>query len=123
MASQAQGELSHNLESVFQAWNEDGSLIVLVLVGLIASGKVREELTFPNVLPMFHQTNLSLNSYHNLFVLCQSSFAQALETHYPQFRRCNQDDLGNRAQVERLARQSLREGLSVCIDRTNFDHA
>lgn len=27
--------------SVFQPWNEDGSQIVLVLVGLTASGKVR----------------------------------------------------------------------------------
>ncbi|KAJ6581219.1 hypothetical protein B0H19DRAFT_1060857 [Mycena capillaripes] len=45
----------------------------------------------------------------------------ALEDHLPEFRRCNQDDLGDRRQVENLARQSLREGSSVCIDRTNFD--
>jgi len=63
--------------------------VVLILVGLVASGK--------------------------------STFAQALEDHYPQFRRCNQDDLGDRRRVEHLARQSLREGRSVCIDRTNFD--
>ncbi|KAH8116406.1 AAA domain-containing protein [Phellopilus nigrolimitatus] len=73
----------------FQPWNEDGAQIVLVLVGLIASGK--------------------------------STFAEALEAHVPQFRRCNQDDLGDRSAVERLARKSLRQGLSVCIDRTNFD--
>jgi len=63
--------------------------VVLVLVGLVASGK--------------------------------STFAEALQEHLPQFRRCNQDDLGNRREVERLARQSLQQGLSVCIDRTNFN--
>ncbi|OBZ78277.1 hypothetical protein A0H81_02671 [Grifola frondosa] len=64
--------------------------VVLLLVGLIGSGK--------------------------------STFAEALEQHFPQFRRCNQDDLGgDRRKVEALARQSLRQGLSVCIDRTNFD--
>ncbi|KAJ3755351.1 hypothetical protein EV360DRAFT_85988 [Lentinula raphanica] len=52
----------------------------------------------------------------------KSTFAQALEHHFPhQWRRCNQDDLGSRSQVEALARDSLREGLSVCIDRTNID--
>jgi len=51
----------------------------------------------------------------------KSTFAKALEMHIPQFRRCNQDDLGNRRAVERLARESLSEGLSVCIDRTNVD--
>ncbi|KAJ6504865.1 P-loop containing nucleoside triphosphate hydrolase protein [Mycena vitilis] len=66
-----------------------GLQVVLILVGLIGSGK--------------------------------STFAQALEDHLPEFRRCNQDDLGDRRQVENLARQSLREGSSVCIDRTNFD--
>ncbi|OSX63557.1 hypothetical protein POSPLADRAFT_1039587, partial [Postia placenta MAD-698-R-SB12] len=50
-----------------------------------------------------------------------STFAQALEHYVPGFRRCNQDDLGNRQNVESLARQCLRDGLSVCIDRTNFD--
>ncbi|TFK51668.1 P-loop containing nucleoside triphosphate hydrolase protein [Heliocybe sulcata] len=65
--------------------------IVLILVGLIGSGK--------------------------------STFAQALETHLPQFRRCNQDELGDRRRVEELARQSLRQGLSICVDRTNVDAA
>jgi len=51
----------------------------------------------------------------------KSTFAKALEAHVPQFRRCNQDDLGNRRAVENLARESLREGLSICIDRTNVD--
>lgn len=37
------------------------------------------------------------------------------------FRRCNQDDLGDRRSVETLARQTLELGLSACIDRTNFD--
>ncbi|KAF9462951.1 P-loop containing nucleoside triphosphate hydrolase protein [Collybia nuda] len=62
---------------------------VLILCGLIASGK--------------------------------STFAQELERHYPQFRRCNQDELGDRRRVERLARETLAQGLSVCIDRTNFN--
>ncbi|KAF9648901.1 P-loop containing nucleoside triphosphate hydrolase protein [Thelephora ganbajun] len=66
------------------------SQVVLILVGLIGSGK--------------------------------STFAQALEHHLPaSFRRCNQDDLGDRRSVEALARQALGLGLSVCIDRTNFD--
>ncbi|KAK0467292.1 AAA domain-containing protein [Desarmillaria tabescens] len=65
--------------------------IVLILVGLIGSGK--------------------------------STFAQALQDHFPNFRRCNQDDLGNRWVVEQLARDSLRQGLSVCVDRTNFNEA
>ncbi|KAI0747161.1 AAA domain-containing protein [Daedaleopsis nitida] len=51
----------------------------------------------------------------------KSTFAEALERHFPQFRRCSQDDLGDRRSVEALARTSLRDGLSVCIDRTNFD--
>ncbi|KAF8557802.1 hypothetical protein OG21DRAFT_1505057 [Imleria badia] len=62
---------------------------VLILVGLIASGK--------------------------------STFAEALERHFPRFRRCNQDDLGNRQRVEELAYQTLSEGRSPCIDRTNFN--
>ncbi|KAF8075076.1 hypothetical protein FPV67DRAFT_1475909 [Lyophyllum atratum] len=65
--------------------------VVLILCGLVASGK--------------------------------STFAQQLQNHFPQFHRCNQDDLGDRRQVERLARDSLARGLSVCIDRTNFNAA
>ncbi|KAJ3982567.1 AAA domain-containing protein, partial [Lentinula detonsa] len=66
--------------------------IVLILVGLVGSGK--------------------------------SVFATALEHHFPhQWCRCNQDDLGSRVLVEALARDSLREGLSVCIDRTNIDES
>jgi len=66
-----------------------GKQVVLILVGLIGSGK--------------------------------STFAQALQEHFREFRRCNQDDLGDRRAVEHLARQSLQNGSSVCIDRTNFD--
>ncbi|KAG6817529.1 hypothetical protein H0H87_007497 [Tephrocybe sp. NHM501043] len=65
--------------------------VVLILCGLVGSGK--------------------------------STFATQLQQHYPQFHRCNQDDLGDRRQVERLARDCLARGLSVCIDRTNFDSA
>jgi hypothetical protein len=81
-------------------------LIVLILIGLIASGKVR---------------NFFIPVCVQLTIISQSTFAQALETHFPNFRRCSQDDLGNRPRVERLARQCLQQGLSVCIDRTNFD--
>ncbi|KAG1746676.1 P-loop containing nucleoside triphosphate hydrolase protein [Suillus paluster] len=67
-----------------------GTRTMLILVGLVASGK--------------------------------STFAQALERHFPlQFRRCNQDELGTRQRVESLAHRTLREGLSPCIDRTNVD--
>ncbi|KAG2011399.1 hypothetical protein CC2G_011522 [Coprinopsis cinerea AmutBmut pab1-1] len=51
----------------------------------------------------------------------KSTFASSLQTHFPQFQRCNQDELGDRRSVENLARQSLKQGLSVCIDRTNFN--
>ncbi|KAK7031374.1 P-loop containing nucleoside triphosphate hydrolase protein [Favolaschia claudopus] len=66
-----------------------GKQVVLILVGLIGSGK--------------------------------STFAQALQEHFPEIRRCNQDDLGDRRAVEHQARLSLQNGSSVCIDRTNFD--
>lgn len=51
----------------------------------------------------------------------QSTFAEALERHFPRSRRCSQDDLGNKQLVEELAHQTLRERLSPCIDRTNFN--
>ncbi|KIK83710.1 hypothetical protein PAXRUDRAFT_832026 [Paxillus rubicundulus Ve08.2h10] len=51
----------------------------------------------------------------------KSTFADALENYFPRFRRCNQDNLGNRRKVEDLAYQTLREGGSPCIDRTNFN--
>ncbi|TFK74915.1 P-loop containing nucleoside triphosphate hydrolase protein [Pluteus cervinus] len=51
----------------------------------------------------------------------KSTFAHALQRHFPRFQRCNQDDLGDRRQVEHLARKNLSEGNSVCIDRTNFN--
>ncbi|KAF8223526.1 P-loop containing nucleoside triphosphate hydrolase protein [Tricholoma matsutake] len=63
--------------------------IVLILCGLVASGK--------------------------------STFAEQLQQHFPQFHRCNQDDLGDRRRVEQLARAILARGKSVCIDRTNFN--
>ena len=80
--------------------------VVLVLVGLIASGKVRR---------CANRKARYADVHH------QSTFAQALEHHFPEYRRCNQDDLGNRRLVENLARQSLRKGMSVCVDRTNFN--
>lgn len=63
--------------------------VVLILCGLVASGK--------------------------------STFAQSLQSYFPSFRRCNQDDLGDRRSVENLARQTLSQGLSVCVDRTNVN--
>ncbi|THH19449.1 hypothetical protein EW146_g1722 [Bondarzewia mesenterica] len=51
----------------------------------------------------------------------ESAFAEALQEHFPDFVRCSQDELGDRRKVESLARRSLHEGLSVCIDRTNVD--
>lgn len=58
----------------------------------------------------------------SIYYLQQSTFAQALERHRStSFRRCNQDDLGDRHSVEVLARQTLELGLSACIDRMNFD--
>ncbi|SJL03705.1 uncharacterized protein ARMOST_07062 [Armillaria ostoyae] len=77
--------------SLSSSSGDDSEKIVLILVGLIGSGK--------------------------------STFAQALQEHFPIFRRCSQDDLGNRRVVEQLARDSLRQGLSVCVDRTNFNEA
>lgn len=58
-----------------------------------------------------------------IIIICrfQTTFAKALEENIPLFKRCNQDDLGSRQAVERVARQALRSGLSACIDRTNFD--
>ncbi|KAI0674647.1 AAA domain-containing protein [Trametes maxima] len=69
----------------------EGQRIVLILAGLIGSGK--------------------------------STFAQALEQYFPEVRRCSQDELGDRRSVESLARRSLQDGMSVCIDRTNFDES
>ena len=66
---------------------------------------------------VFISSKLGVTNYFSM----KSTFAQALENHYPKFRRCNQDDLGDRRSVEVLARRSLQEGLSVCIDRGNFD--
>ena len=43
------------------------------------------------------------------------------EEHFPEIRRCNQDDLGDRRAVEHLTRATLQNGSSACIDRTNFD--
>ncbi|KAL1696499.1 hypothetical protein GGG16DRAFT_42890 [Schizophyllum commune] len=54
-------------------------------------------------------------------VLILSAFAEALQAHCPHFVRANQDDLGDRREVERAARDALNHGLSVCIDRQNFD--
>ncbi|KAF7308682.1 hypothetical protein HMN09_00717700 [Mycena chlorophos] len=65
--------------------------VVLILVGLIGSGK--------------------------------STFALAMQQHFQNFVRCNQDDLGDRRKVEALARASLSKGSSVIIDRTNFDES
>lgn len=83
--------------------------VVLILCGLIASGKV-SNLSGRRVVILFHP-------YPN----GKSTFAEQLQQYYPKFHRCNQDDLGDRRQVERLARDTLSRGQSVCIDRTNFN--
>jgi hypothetical protein len=47
---------------------------------------------------------------------------QALEQYLSaSFRRCREDGLGNRRGVGALVRQTLGLGLSVCMDRTNFE--
>ncbi|TFK25592.1 hypothetical protein FA15DRAFT_339543 [Coprinopsis marcescibilis] len=74
--------------ATLETFQHDGQ-VVLILCGLVASGK--------------------------------STFAESLQAHFPHFRRCNQDDLGDRRSVEKLVRQSLSQGLSVCVDRTNFN--
>ncbi|CAE6437624.1 unnamed protein product [Rhizoctonia solani] len=62
-----------------------------------------------------------------LIVLCglvgsgKSTFATALQREFTEFRRCNQDELGRREDVEREVYAALSQGLSVCVDRTNFD--
>ncbi|CEL56244.1 hypothetical protein RSOLAG1IB_07660 [Rhizoctonia solani AG-1 IB] len=62
-----------------------------------------------------------------LIVLCglvgsgKSTFATALQRKFPDIRRCNQDELGRREDVEREVCMVLSQGLSVCVDRTNFD--
>ncbi|CAE6452799.1 unnamed protein product [Rhizoctonia solani] len=62
-----------------------------------------------------------------LIILCglvgsgKSTFATALQREFPEFRRCNQDELGRREDVEREVYTALAQGLSVCVDRTNFD--
>ncbi|KAG6868414.1 hypothetical protein C0993_003358 [Termitomyces sp. T159_Od127] len=84
--------------------------VVLILCGLVGSGKV------------CRTRNHIVGAALTVFAL-QSTFATQLQEHYPKFHRCNQDELGDRRQVEQLARDCLARGLSVCIDRTNFDAA
>ncbi|KAG8746182.1 hypothetical protein FRC10_005698 [Ceratobasidium sp. 414] len=76
--------------------DEQGSrkLVVMILCGLVGSGKASNE---------------------------QSAFANALQREFPEFRRCNQDELGRRGDVERAVHAALSRGLSVCVDRTNID--
>jgi predicted kinase len=65
-----------------------------------------------------------------VLVLCgipgsgKSTFALELEQlRARQWRRINQDDLGTRVACEEAARRALSEGVSVIIDRCNFDEA
>ncbi|PWZ01686.1 P-loop containing nucleoside triphosphate hydrolase protein [Testicularia cyperi] len=51
----------------------------------------------------------------------KSTFARALVDQYPNWTRCNQDELGDRHAVEAAARQALLNGKNVLIDRTNID--
>lgn len=51
----------------------------------------------------------------------KSTFARALCQHFPDWRRCNQDELGDRHAVVYAARTALLAGHHVVIDRTNID--
>ncbi|TKY87697.1 hypothetical protein EX895_003278 [Sporisorium graminicola] len=51
----------------------------------------------------------------------KSTFARALCEHYPEWRRCNQDELGDRHAVVDAARTALLAGHNVVVDRTNID--
>ncbi|SNX83664.1 uncharacterized protein MEPE_02371 [Melanopsichium pennsylvanicum] len=51
----------------------------------------------------------------------KSTFARALVHHFPNWHRCNQDELGDRHAVVYAARTALSAGLNVVIDRTNID--
>ncbi|CDU22986.1 uncharacterized protein SPSC_01616 [Sporisorium scitamineum] len=51
----------------------------------------------------------------------KSTFARALCQHFPDWRRCNQDELGDRHAVVYAARTALLAGHNVIIDRTNID--
>ncbi|PWN91133.1 P-loop containing nucleoside triphosphate hydrolase protein, partial [Acaromyces ingoldii] len=64
-----------------------------------------------------------------VIVLCglvgsgKSSFARALQTHFPRYVRCNQDELGSRQKVQLAAEAALRSRVDsvAVIDRTNID--
>ncbi|GAC72320.1 polynucleotide kinase 3' phosphatase [Moesziomyces antarcticus T-34] len=51
----------------------------------------------------------------------KSTFARALVEHFGDWRRCNQDELGDRHAVVYAARTALLAGHNVVIDRTNID--
>ncbi|SPO32122.1 uncharacterized protein UTRI_02679 [Ustilago trichophora] len=51
----------------------------------------------------------------------KSTFARALVQHFSTWRRCNQDELGDRHAVVYAARTALLAGHNVVIDRTNID--
>lgn len=51
----------------------------------------------------------------------KSTFARALTQHYPNWTRCNQDELGDRHAVVYAARNAFLAGKNVIIDRTNID--
>jgi hypothetical protein len=96
--------------------------VVIILVGLIASGKVCS-LTFCQLGIVFWESHpfLAVGLRMTSPPPGQSTFAEALQRYIPQIRRCNQDELGDRRSVEDLSRDCLWRGLSVCIDRTNLD--
>ncbi|KAJ9478621.1 tRNA_lig_kinase domain-containing protein [Pseudozyma hubeiensis] len=78
-------------------------------------------------LPSANVPNGTSNQEQYLVVLSgligsgKSTFARALCQHYPDWRRCNQDELGDRHAVLYAARTALLAGHSVVIDRTNID--
>ncbi len=66
-------------------------------------------------------TNRSSSFYPVSFGSGKSTFARALVDHYPNWRRCKQDELGDRHAVLFAARTALLAGQNVVIDRTNID--
>ncbi|BFZ59578.1 hypothetical protein YB2330_000592, partial [Saitoella coloradoensis] len=51
----------------------------------------------------------------------KSTLATSIVREFPNYKRINQDELGDRRACESMVRKHLAEGASVIIDRCNFD--